>query len=274
MNRNKETDRKAEALILVVSFGTTAAESRRLNIGAVEQAISEAAGDSYTVRRCFTSQMIINIIKKREGISIDNIEEALGRAAADGFRRLVVQPTHLMRGNEYSKIRAALEDHGADFDSVAFGEPLLSSDDDLSRVADALAAASAGFDDGETAMVFMGHGTDAASNGVYRKMQRAFDDKGFSSYFVGTVEAEPSLDDVIEAVKSGFFKRVVLRPLMLVAGDHALNDMASPDDPHSWYSRFRAAGFEALCVLEGLGQLPAVRDLYADHVRRAIAASD
>lgn len=255
--------------ILVVSFGTTDPETRRLNIGAVEDAISQAAGDDYIVRRCFTSQMIINIINKRENIRIDNISEALERAAGDGIRTLIVQPTHLMNGLEYDKLSRILGEHADSFDSIALGDPLLTSEEDFSRAADALIEASSEYDDGDTALVFMGHGTEAASNGIYERMQNVFAAKGRDNYFVGTVEARPSLDDVISAVGMGDYSRVVLRPLMLVAGNHAVNDMADPEDPDSWYSRFTEAGYETKCIIEGLGQIAAVRDIYADHALRA-----
>lgn len=258
--------------LLVVSFGTTSPESRRLNIGAVELAMRDAAGDDWTVCRCFTSQMIINIIEKKEGVHTDNIKEALEKASAEGIKNLVVQPTHLMKGLEYDKLKRILADHAPSFEKVALGDPLLTSEDDFSRVADAIIMASAGYEDGNTAIVFMGHGTEAASNGIYGKMQKVLDCKGKADYFIGTVEAEPSLDDVIRAVKAGDYRRVVLRPLMLVAGNHAVNDMASETDPESWYSRFTAEGYETICVIEGLGQIPAVREIYADHAHRAIAS--
>ena len=259
--------------ILVVSFGTASTESRRLSIEAVESAIRDAAYDDWMVRRCFTSQMIINIIEKKEGVHVDNIKEALERAGADGVKTLAVQPTHLMNGIEYDKLKDLLAEYADRFERVTLGDPLLTSDEDFSRVADALAVASAGYEDGETALVFMGHGTEAAANSIYNRMQTVLSEKGKSDFYIGTVEAEPSLDDVIEAVKKGKYRRVVLRPLMLVAGNHAVNDMASADDPDSWYSRFTAEGYETECIIEGLGQIPEVRDIYADHVHRAIASA-
>lgn len=262
----------SENELLVVSFGTTSAESRRLNIGSVEQAVQAAAGESWTVRRCFTSQKVIDIIAKREGIRIDNIREALERAASDNVKNLVVQPTHFLKGLEYDKLRGILKDHADCFEKVALGDPLLTSEDDFEGVADALIEASAGYDDGETSFVYMGHGSEAAANGIYEKLQDVLKCKGGTGHFVGTVEAEPSVDDVLKAVGEGSFRRVVLRPLMLVAGNHAVNDMASKEDPDSWYSRFSAAGYETICIIEGMGQLPAVRDIYAEHAHRAIAS--
>ena len=257
--------------LLVVSFGTTSAESRRLNIESVEREIGKAAGEDWKVCRCFTSQTIINIIARKEGCRIDSIAEALERAAAAGVRNLVVQPTHLMKGLEYDKLCSLLADYEGSFVKLAVGDPLLTSDDDFHRIADALIEASSKYEDGGTALVFMGHGTEAASNGVYDRLQGVLAGKGKYEYFVGTVEAEPSLDDVIRAVGQGSYKRVVLRPLMLVAGNHAVNDMAS-DDPDSWYSRFWAEGYETTCIIEGLGQLSAVRNIYADHAIKAISS--
>ena len=265
---------KKDNELLVVSFGTTSAESRRLNIESVEHAIGEAAGENWRVRRCFTSQTIIKIIEKKEGIRIESVMEALERAVSEGAKNLVVQPTHLMKGMEYDKLCSIVGKYSGAFEKTAMGDPLLTSEEDFSRVADALIEASAGYEDGETAMVFMGHGTEAAANRIYETMQEVLTGKGKHDYFIGTVGAEPSLDDVIEAVKKGEYKRAVLRPLMLVAGNHAINDMASPDDPVSWYSRFVEEGYETVCVIEGLGQLAAVRDIYEDHIHRAIASLD
>ena len=262
----------AENELLVVSFGTTSAESRKLNIESVEKSISEAAGENWNICRCFTSQTIINIIARKENIRIDNISEALEKAVSGGVKNLVVQPTHLMKGLEYDKLCNILADRAGSFAKTAVGDPLLTSDDDFTRVADALTEASAAYEDGKTAIVFMGHGTEAAANEIYDKMQGILKNKGKADYYIGTVEAEPSLDDVIAAVNAGSYSRVVLRPMMLVAGNHAVNDMASVNDPDSWYSRFTAEGYETVCIIEGMGQLPAVRDIYADHAYRAITS--
>ena len=254
--------------ILVVSFGTSYNESRDLTIGAIENAIQEKYPD-YEVRRAFTSQIIIDKLKERDGLEIDNVTEALDRAVADGITELVVQPTHLMHGFEYTDLQDELEKYTDKFDKVVMGEPLLNSDDDFSRVADVLAEDTADYIDGKTAVVFMGHGTEADSNEIYAQMQGVFDEKELADYYVGTVEAEPSLDDVIAAIDGKGYTRVVLEPLMVVAGDHANNDMAGDEDD-SWKSILTNEGYEVECILEGLGQKEGVQEIYAEHVQDAI----
>jgi sirohydrochlorin cobaltochelatase len=257
-----------KAAILVVSFGTSYNESRDLTIGGIENAIQEKYPD-YEVRRAFTSQIIIDKLKERDGLEIDNVTEALDRAAADGVTELIVQPTHLMHGFEYTDLQDELEKYTDKFDKVVMGEPLLNSDDDFSRVADVLAEDTADYIDGKTAVVFMGHGTEADSNEVYTKLQTMIADAGFANYYIGTVEAEPGLEDVVQAAKDGGYKKVVLEPLMIVCGDHANNDMAG-DEEDSWKSVFEKEGFEVECVMRGLGELPEIQDLLAEHAKKAI----
>lgn len=269
----RNQDEIGEQELLVVSFGTSFNDSRRLTIGAVEDAIAEAIPE-YSVRRGFTAQIIIDHVMKRDNVKIDNVSEALDRAVNNGVKTLVVQPTHLMNGIEYDELKETLAGYADSFDKVAVGEPLLTSDDDKSRVADALIEATKEYDDGETAIVFMGHGTEHDSNAVYAEMQTVFENKGAANIFVGTVEAEPSLEDVLAKVQEGDYKKVVLRPMMVVAGDHANNDMAAEDDPESWYSQFKAAGYEVTTVLEGLGQLPAIQEIYVEHAKAAVASVD
>ena len=259
----------AEKVIMVVSFGTSYNDSREATIGAIETAIADAYPE-YEVRRAFTSQIIIDKLKERDGLEIDNVEEALDRAVADGVKTLVVQPTHLMDGYEYTDLANALKDYEDKFEQVALAAPLLTSDEDFDTVAKAIAEETASYDDGETAICFMGHGTEADSNGIYAKLQEKMTAAGYENYYIGTVEAEPSLEDLLAAIKEkGTYTKVVLEPLMVVAGDHANNDMAG-DEEDSWKSQFEAEGYEVECILKGLGELPAIQDIYVAHTQAAI----
>ena len=255
--------------ILVVSFGTSYSNSRHVTIGAIEDAIREAYPD-YQVRRAFTAQIIIDKLKKEENIEIDNVKQALDRAVANGVKTLVVQPTHLMNGLEYNDLKKELDKYKDKFDKIALGKPLLTSDEDFKQVIAAITNDTKEYLDGETAICFMGHGTEADSNKVYATLQEKLKAAGYNDYFVGTVEAKPSVDDLIAQVKeSGKYKRVILQPLMVVAGDHANNDMAG-DGEDSWVSKFKAAGFEVKPVLRGLGQNCDIQKIYLDHIKAAI----
>ena len=258
-----------EKELLVVSFGTSFNDSRRLTIGGIERSLTEAFPD-WSVRRGFTSQIIIEHVFSRDGEVIDNVTQALDRAVENGVKTLFVQPTHLMHGFEYNDLKNELGEYADAFDRILIGEPLLSSDEDFAAVADIIVRATAEYDDGSTAICFMGHGTEAESNAVYAKMQQVLSDKGCANYFIGTVEAEPTVEDVLNMVKAGGYTRVVLRPLMIVAGDHANNDMAG-DEEDSWKSKFEAEGFEVVCVLEGLGQLEEIQQLFVQHASAALA---
>ncbi len=263
----RNQDEIGEKELLVVSFGTSFNDSRRLTIGAIEQALEEAFPD-FSVRRAFTSQIIIDHIKDRDGIVIDNVSEALNRAADNGVKTLVVQPTHLMNGLEYNDLIEEIASFSDAFEQVAIGEPLLTSDADFEAVAKAVTSATEQYADGKTAICFMGHGTEAESNGVYEKMQEVLKKNGHTDYYVGTVEASPSLEDVLESVKPGGYEKVVLEPLMVVAGDHANNDMAG-DEEGSWKSQFQKAGYEVECLLQGLGENADIRALYVEHAKAA-----
>ena len=254
--------------LLVLSFGTSFNDSRRLTIGAIEDELEKEIPD-YSVRRGFTANIIIDHVNRRDGILIDDVDAALDRAIANGVKNLVVQPTHLMNGLEYNDLVEQVGNKADAFESVSFGEPLLTSDDDFKRVETAITDWTKDYDDGETAIVFMGHGTEADSNAVYQKMQDLLAKDGFANYYIGTVESSPSLDDVLAAVQKGEYKRVVLEPLMVVAGEHANNDMASDEDD-SWKTAFTNAGYEVECVLRGLGENEEIRKLYVEHAKAAI----
>ncbi len=276
--------------LLVVSFGTSFNDSRVADIKGIEDAL-QAAYPDWSVRRAFTAQIIINHIQARDGEKIDNMTQALDRAVANGVKNLVVQPTHLMHGAEYDEMCEAIEAYKDQFESVSIAEPMLGEvgsdatviNADKEAVAKAITAAAvseAGFEsleaakDAGTAFVFMGHGTAHVAKVTYSQMQTQMQDLGYENVFIGTVEGEPeetSAEVVIEAVKAAGYTNVVLRPLMVVAGDHANNDMAGSDDD-SWKTMFEAAGFTVDCQIHGLGEIADVQALYVAHTKAAIDA--
>ncbi len=260
-------DSIGENELLVVSFGTSYNDNRAATIGAVESAMETAFPD-YAVRRGFTSNIIIEHIQRRDGVVIDDVAEALARAKANGVKNLLVQPTHLMNGYEYGDLVKELEACAGDFETVKIGAPLLTTDEDFAAVAQAMVDAAAGYDDGKTAVCYMGHGSEAAANGIYARMQQHLTGSGHDNFFVGTVEAEPTAEDLVKLVKAAGYEKVVLRPMMIVAGDHANNDMAG-DGEDSWKSVFTAAGFQVTCEINGLGELEAIQQLLAAHAGEA-----
>lgn len=264
----RNADEIGENELMVISFGTSYNDSRRLTIGAIEGAMEEAFPD-WSVRRGFTSQIIIDHVKSRDGVVIDNVGEALDRAVDNGVKTLVIQPTHLMDGLEYNDVVDEVAQYADAFEQIAIGKPLLTSDEDFQTVMEVITAGTAEYDDGNTAICFMGHGTEAESNQVYGKMQELLTEAGFEHYYVGTVEAEPSLDDVLAKVQEGEYTRVVLMPLMIVAGDHANNDMAG-DEEGSWKTTFEEAGYEVVPVVQGLGEMEGIQKLLVQHAQEAI----
>ena len=268
LDNPRNQDEIGENELLVLSFGTSFNDSRRLTIGAIEDALEKAFPD-YSVRRGFTANIIIDHVKRRDNEVIDDVKEALDRAQKNGVKTLVVQPTHLMDGLEYNDIVNEIASYSDAFDKVVIGKPLLTTDDDFKRVENAIVDWTKDYDDGKTAICFMGHGTEAESNSVYAKMQDMLTADGHTNYFVGTVEASPSVEDVLAKVKAGGYEKVVLEPLMVVAGDHANNDMAGEDED-SWKSIFEAEGFKVECLLRGLGENEDIRKLYVEHAQAAV----
>ena len=276
--------------LLVVSFGTSFNDSRVKDIKGIEDAL-QAAYPDWSVRRAFTAQIIINHVQARDGEKIDNMQQAMDRAVANGVKNLVVQPTHLMHGAEYDEMMEMIDEYRDKFESVAVAEPLLGEvgadatviNEDKEAVAKAVTAeavATAGYDSVEaaakdgTAFVFMGHGTSHTAKVSYSQMQTVMQTLGYDNVFIGTVEGEPestSCENVIEAVKAAGYTKVVLRPLMVVAGDHANNDMAGADED-SWLSQFEASGaFGSVdCQIAGLGGVADVEQLYIAHTKAAI----
>ena len=286
----RNQDEIGENELLVVSFGTSFNDSRVADIKGIEDAL-QAAYPDWSVRRAFTAQIIINHIQARDGEKIDNMTQALDRAVANGVKNLVVQPTHLMHGAEYDEMCEAIEAYKDQFESVSIAEPMLGEvgsdatviNADKEAVAKAITAAAvseAGFEsleaakDAGTAFVFMGHGTAHVAKVTYSQMSTQMQTLGYENVFIGTVEGEPeetSCESVIEAVKAAGYTNVVLRPLMVVAGDHANNDMAGSEDD-SWKTMFEAAGFTVDCQIAGLGEIADVQALYIAHTKAAIDA--
>ena len=259
---------EAKPVILVVSFGTSYNDNRDLSIGAVEQAI-QAAYPDWEVRRAFTAQTIIDILDERDGIDIDNVTEAMDRLVADGVKQVVIQPTHVMNGYEYDDVVAEIAPYADQFEGFAVGAPLLTSIEDYEAVTEALLADNEYVGSEDTAIVYMGHGTEHFANATYSQMQLMMQAAGYENVFVGTVEGFPALDNVMASVTAFGAEKVVLYPFMVVAGDHANNDMAG-DEEDTWKTAFTTAGFEVECVLEGMGQNPAIQAVYVEHVQAAM----
>ncbi len=286
----RNQDGIGENEILVVSFGTSYNDSRVNDIKSIEDALQEAYPD-WSVRRAFTAQIIINHIQARDGEKIDNMTQALERAVANGVKNLVVQPTHLMHGAEYDEMCAAIDDYRDNFDSVSIAEPLLgevgsdatvinADKEAVARAVTAAAVEASGFDSLEAAkeagaaFVLLGHGTAHVARVSYSQMSTQMQQLGYENVFIGTVEGEPeetACESVIEKVQAAGYTTVILRPLMVVAGDHANNDMAGSDDD-SWKPMFEDAGLTVDCQIAGLGGIADIQALYIAHTQAAIDA--
>ena len=286
----RNADNIGENELLVVSFGTSFNDSRAKDIGGIEKAL-EAAFPGWSVRRAFTAQIIINHVQARDGEFIDNMDQALERAVKNGVKNLVIQPTHLMHGAEYDELIEAVGKY-ADKMNIVVAEPLLGEvgadatviNEDKETVAKAVVAEavkSAGFESLEAAeaegiaFVFMGHGTAHVAKVTYSQMQTQMNELGYKNVFIGTVEGEPeetACEEIIKAVNEAGYTKVILRPLMVVAGDHANNDMADPEDPESWFSMFTASGLftDVQCQIAGLGRIETVQALYVAHTQAAM----
>lgn len=258
---NKTSEKKA---ILVVSFGTSYPETRKATIEACEERINNAFPE-YEVRRAFTSQIIINKLKKRDGIFIDNPREALTKLKEEGFSEVYVQPLHIINGSEYDDLAAEVSRFRHEYDKLFLGRPLLTSIEDYRNVASALATKIPKRKDNE-AVVFMGHGTYHHANAAYACLDYIFEDEGENNVFIGTVEGFPEIETIIKRLKKKDIEKVTLIPLMLVAGDHAQNDMAGDEDD-SWKSKLEKEGYIVDIILCGLGELSDIQKIYIDHLK-------
>lgn len=256
-------DTNKKQAILVVSFGTSYDETRKVTIDAIENSIQEAFPE-FRVYRAWTSKMILAKIKKRDGIHIHNVKEAMEQMKADGITDVVVQPTHVINGIENDLMQEDALAYQESFHSIRFGNPLLTTEEDNQTVIRAVASEFSSLSEDEV-LVMMGHGTTHYANAIYAALDYAFKDYGHENIYLGTVEAYPSMSSILKMIAAKEPKKVVLAPFMIVAGDHARNDMAG-DDPESWYCQLKEAGYPVECVLKGLGEYASIRDLFIKHI--------
>lgn len=258
--------KKGKRGLLAVSFGTSVSRTREKTIDAIERDLQQAF-PKYRLYRAWTSKIIVKKLRERDNVRIDTVTEAVKRMLAEGITELLVQPTHVLGGVENDKMTEEVLAFEKYFEKAAFGAPLLASGEDMRRAVRAVME-EYGIFEKEEALVFMGHGTSHDANAVYAALNDMFKEMGFPNVFMGTVEAHPSLERLLSQVRSYGARRVTLAPFMVVAGDHARNDM-SGENKDSWRSRFEEAGFEVNCVLKGLGEYEGIRRMYVEHAGRA-----
>lgn len=260
----KPVMKEAKKAILAVSFGTSHEDTRKVTIDAIEEDMRKTFPD-YPVYRAWTSKMIIKKLKNRDNIFVPTVKEAMEQMAADGITDVLVQPTHVINGIENDLMKEDALSWQDSFHSISFGDPLLTTAKDSEDVIAAIAEEFSELTE-EQALVLMGHGTTHYANSIYAALDYTFKDKGHNNIFLGTVEAYPSMESLKKMIEAYNPKEVVLAPFMIVAGDHAKNDMAG-DDPDSWYSQFKEMGYEVKAVLKGLGEYPGIRKILMEHVR-------
>lgn len=256
--------------ILVVSFGTSYKETREKTIDKIEEDIEKNYKD-YKVYRAFTSKVIIKILKSRDNLYIDTVEEALERIIKDGIKEIIIQPTHIINGIENDSMIKDIEKYKEDFESIRIGSPLLTNTDDYRELVNILKNHFCNIG-GDEAIVFMGHGSSHDANAVYPALDYMFKDYGFKNIFVATIDGYPEIDSVLNFLKENKIKKVHLTPLLVVAGSHALKDMAS-DREDSWKTIFEKEGYEVNCIIKGLGEYEEVRDMFIKHIHEAIDIS-
>lgn len=255
-----------EKAVLVVSFGTSVSEARERTINRIEEEIASSFSDC-RIYCAWTSRVLIEKLFRRDGIRIPTVEEAVRQMLSDGIRYVIIQPTHLINGIEYERMKAQIQAYGRDFAAVSFGDPLLATAEDQKQ---AIRAVMEEFRDlaEDEALVFMGHGTVHEANAVYAALGGLLDAMGYRNVFMGTIGERPAVDALLERLGQLGLKRVVLAPFMVVAGNHALHDMSGAAE-NSWKSRFEAAGFQTVCVLRGLGEYAGIRRRYVAHAKEA-----
>ncbi|MGI6070716.1 MAG: sirohydrochlorin cobaltochelatase [Blautia sp.] len=260
-------EKQTKKAILVVSFGTSHEDTRKMTIDAIEKEIENAFPD-YQIYRAWTSKMILAKLKKRDNLFIPNVTEAMEQMRKDGITDVIVQPTHVINGIENEQMKQDVLEFSGDFASISFGDPLLTSAEDNDAVIAAVADEFSYLKE-DDALVLMGHGTTHYSNAIYAALDYTFKDKGYPHIFLGTVEAYPSMDSISKMIHAYQPKQVYLAPFMIVAGDHAKNDMAGTD-PKSWVCRLQQEGFHTVPILKGLGEYPGIRNLFIEHIKNAI----
>lgn len=253
--------------ILVISFGTRYQETREKALNAIENDI-RAAFPEYEFRRAYTSPTIIRILKSRDGEEVDNVEQALNRLWEDGYQTVIAQTTHIIHGFEYHKMMKTIEGFRDKFEQLVCGAPLLTSDDDYRQAVRIMGKELKDMCQAGTDVLLMGHGSEHAANMAYAKLQTVFFSEGLPNYLVGTVEASPTLENMVALVQERTTHQVVLTPFMIVAGQHAYHDMAGEQED-SWKSRFERNGYQVECVQKGLGEYQGIRDLYIRHAKEA-----
>ena len=262
-------NQQAARAVLVVSFGTSYEASRKATIEKIEKDIADAFPE-YHIYRAWTSKFIISILKKRDNYTVPTVKEALDQMIADGIRELIVQPTHILNGIENNIMKEEVLSYQEHFDKITFGTPLLASSEDVQNAINAVISEFPALKDTE-ALVFMGHGTTHQINTVYAELDQAFKTSGHKNVFIGTVEADPTIHDLVKEVTAFHPSRIYVTPFMIVAGDHAHNDMAG-NSPDSWVCQFENAGFEVCPIIKGLGEYPGIRKIYVEHTHTAIAS--
>lgn len=260
---NQQTDKA----ILVVSFGTSYEASRKATIEKIEQDIRNAFQD-HRIYRAWTSKFIISILKKRDNYTVPTVKEALEQMITDGIREVVVQPTHILDGIENNIMKEEVLSYKESFDKIAFGTPLLADSKDESQAINAVTTEFSDLKETE-ALVFMGHGTTHQVNTVYAGLDQKFKESAHANVFIGTVEADPTIHNLVKEVTSFQPSKIYVTPFMIVAGDHAHNDMTG-DSPDSWVCQFENAGFEVCPIIKGLGEYPGIRRMYVEHAQKAI----